>query len=291
MGYPMYVIAGATGRTGAAAAEALLAGGEPVRVVVRRQEAADAWRARGAEAAIADFLDAEAMTAALAGAAGAYLMTPPLATAADLLAERIPIEANMIAAVRANAVPHVVLLSSIGAHRESGTGQIVGLHRMERKFAEAGIAHTGLRAAYFMENWAAVLAPARANGTLPSFIAPTGLAVEHVSTGDIGRAAARALLDPVRGRRIVAVTGPRAVSPDDVAAALGAVLGRPIAVAPLPRAGWDEIWDGLGWSADRKRLYGEFFEGLNDGRVAYAGDEEMWRGTEEIGAVLEGMAG
>ena len=287
----MYVIAGATGRTGAAAAEALLAGGEPVRVVVRRQEAADAWRARGAEAAIADFLDAEAMTAALAGAAGAYLMTPPLATAADLLAERIPIEANMIAAVRANAVPHVVLLSSIGAHRESGTGQIVGLHRMERKFAEAGIAHTGLRAAYFMENWAAVLAPARANGTLPSFIAPTGLAVEHVSTGDIGRAAARALLDPGRGRRIVAVTGPRAVSPDDVAAALGAVLGRPIAVAPLPRAGWDEIWDGLGWSADRKRLYGEFFEGLNDGRVAYAGDEEMWRGTEEIGAVLEGMAG
>lgn len=287
----MYAIAGATGRTGAAAAEALLAGGEPVRVVVRRQEAADAWRARGAEAAIADFLDAEAMTAALAGAAGAYLMTPPLATAADLLAERIPIEANMIAAVRANAVPHVVLLSSIGAHRGSGTGQIVGLHRMERKFAEAGIAHTALRAAYFMENWAAVLAPARANGTLPSFIAPTGLAVEHVSTGDIGRAAARALLDPVRGRRIVAVTGPRPVSPDDVAAALGAVLGQPIAAAPLPRAKWDDIWDGLGWSADRKRLYGEFFEGLNDGRVAYAGDEEMWRGTEEIGTVLEGLAG
>lgn len=287
----MYAIAGATGRTGAAAAEALLAGGEPVRVVVRRQEAADAWRARGAEAAIADFLDAEAMTAALAGAAGAYLMTPPLATAADLLAERIPIEANMIAAVRANVVPHVVLLSSIGAHRESGTGQIVGLHRMERKFAEAGIAHTALRAAYFMENWAAVLAPARANGTLPSFIAPTGLAVEHVSTGDIGRAAARALLDPVRGRRIVAVTGPRPVSPDDVAAALGAVLGQPIAAAPLPRAKWDDVWDGLGWSADRKRLYGEFFEGLNDGRVAYAGDEEMWRGTEEIGTVLEGLAG
>lgn len=285
----MYVITGATGRTGAAAAQILMAQDCPVRVVLRTAEAGAPWEAAGAEVALADFNDAEAMAAALAGATGAYLMTPPLVEAADLLGEREPIEANMIAAVQANAVPHVVLLSALGAHHDSGTGQIVGLHRMEQKFAAAGIPFTSLRAAYFMENWAAVLAPAKTNGALPSFIAPTDMKVPHVSTGDIGRAVAEYLQQPTDGARTVAVVGPQALSADDVAGVLGQLLGQEMPAVALPRDKWDGVWDGLGWSADRKRLYGEFFEGLNSGHVVYAGDEEEWRGEEGISDVLGRM--
>ena len=61
----MFVIAGASGNTGKAAAEALLAQKKSVRVIVRDASAAEAWRARGAEAAVADLDDVAALTSAL----------------------------------------------------------------------------------------------------------------------------------------------------------------------------------------------------------------------------------
>ena len=73
----MYVVAGATGHTGKAAAETLLGRKRPIRVIVRDATKAARWRARGAEAVIASLDDAAALTRALSGAAGAYLLIPP----------------------------------------------------------------------------------------------------------------------------------------------------------------------------------------------------------------------
>jgi|JI10StandDraft_1071094.scaffolds.fasta_scaffold11419_2 uncharacterized protein YbjT (DUF2867 family) len=78
----MFVITGASGQTGTATMLRLLELGQPVRAVVRREEQAASWRARGADAVIADIADATAMTAAFAGAAGAYIMNPPAYTGA-----------------------------------------------------------------------------------------------------------------------------------------------------------------------------------------------------------------
>jgi uncharacterized protein YbjT (DUF2867 family) len=50
----MYVILGASGKTGGQAADALLRMGKPVRVVVRNAEKSAAWKARGADVAVAD---------------------------------------------------------------------------------------------------------------------------------------------------------------------------------------------------------------------------------------------
>ncbi len=90
----MVVITGATGRTGAVAAKLLLDGGHDVHVVVRSETAG-----QGAEAAIADYLNETALINAFNGADHAYVMTLPLADAADLLAARAPIEANLLKAV------------------------------------------------------------------------------------------------------------------------------------------------------------------------------------------------
>src|SRR5580704_17860644 len=73
----MYVITGVSGNTGSHAATALLAAGQPVRVVVRDAKKGEAWKARGAEVAIADVGDAGALAAALVGAKAAYLLLPP----------------------------------------------------------------------------------------------------------------------------------------------------------------------------------------------------------------------
>jgi len=61
-------------------------------------------------------------------------------------------------------LPHLVLLSSIGAQIPTGTGPIAALHYAERSFEKLGIATTFVRASYFLENYGGVLAPAKNNG-------------------------------------------------------------------------------------------------------------------------------
>src|SRR5258706_9638192 len=73
----MYAVAGVSGQTGAAVARELLEAGEKVRVIVRREDAGAAWRGQGAEVAVADIVDAKALTGALRGTRGAYLLNPP----------------------------------------------------------------------------------------------------------------------------------------------------------------------------------------------------------------------
>ncbi len=68
---------GATGQTGSAVAQALLAQALPVRVIVRKPQSAAEWQARGADAALADAHDPEALTRAFTGCEGVYLMNPP----------------------------------------------------------------------------------------------------------------------------------------------------------------------------------------------------------------------
>ena len=285
----MFVISGATGRTGAAAASGLLEAGHDVRVLVRTDDSARLWTDRGAEAVIADFTDGPAMKTAMKGASGAYLMTPPLASAEDLLAERVPIETNMIEAVLAADLRHVVILSAFAAHLSAGTGQIVGLHRMEDRFANAGISFTSLRAAFFMENWAPVLAKAVTDGVLPSFVHPLDRKIEQVSTADIGRAAMRALTNPISGQRYVSVAGPEAISASDVALTIAGTIERAVNPVALAADSWDAIWAGLDWSEDRRRLYAEFFASINDGTAAFDPADELWRGKDSIANVAARM--
>jgi uncharacterized protein YbjT (DUF2867 family) len=75
----MYAIAGVTGHTGSVAAETLLAEGKPVRVIVRDAAKGVAWMRKGAEVAVASLDDVPALTAALTGVAGAFVLLPPQA--------------------------------------------------------------------------------------------------------------------------------------------------------------------------------------------------------------------
>ena len=72
----MIAIIGATGNTGAAAAESLLAAGEKVRVIGRTAEKLQPFVAKGAEPFVGNVIDADAMTNALRGATSAYIMIP-----------------------------------------------------------------------------------------------------------------------------------------------------------------------------------------------------------------------
>src|SRR5262249_41795025 len=118
----MFVISGVTGHTGAVVASTLLAAKQPVRVIVRDAKKGEPWKQKGAEVAVADFDDAEALTRALKGASGVYAMVPPNMTADDILAAQQPIVDAWVKAIAAAKPAHVVLLSSVGAHQPGPTG-------------------------------------------------------------------------------------------------------------------------------------------------------------------------
>src|SRR5271154_6410380 len=73
----MYAIMGTTGKVGGAIAENLLALGEQIRAIVRNPEKAARWKDRGAEIAVADTDDPNALASAFEGADGVFVMVPP----------------------------------------------------------------------------------------------------------------------------------------------------------------------------------------------------------------------
>ena len=292
----MFVILGANGNTGRVAAESLIANGRQVRVVLRHERQADAWRARGAEVALADLDGADAvaaLTAAFAGAAGVYVLLPPDATATDPLGLAAARSQRLAAAVAAAKVPHAVLLSSIGAQHATGNGPIALVHLAEQALLGVpGLARTFLRPSYFLENHASVLGAAEGHGILPTFL-PADLPTAQIATSDIGRAAARALAEPPAAgtTRIWNLAGPADVSEREVAAVLGALLGKPIAVVESPLDQVVPTFTSFGISEPMAALYREMYEGIASGRVAWPAGEPVIRGRDGAKEVLARLLG
>ena len=277
----MFVVAGVSGNTGSVVASTLLERGEKVRVVVRDRAKGDAWSARGAEVAVAPLTDVAALTKAFAGAKGAYVLIPP-STAPDVLAEGANVADAIVAAASAAKLPHVVLLSSIGAHLATGTGPIRALHRAESQLVASGIPFTAIRAGNFYENSLAVLGAAKSTGTFPTFYGE-GVVVPSQGAKDIGRAAAQALLEGPRGVDIVELSGPVDLSPEDMARSLGKLLGKDLKVQRAPEEAIPAAMASHGMSPATAELYREMFHCVNAGTLAFeGGSARRVRGTYGI---------
>mgnify|MGYP003373568363 CR=1 FL=1 len=284
----MYAVAGVSGKTGAAVAAALLARGEAVRVIVRDAGKAEAWRAKGAEVAVADLADEAALTAALRGTAGVYLLVPPVWGASDPIGAGTALGRTLARAAKAAQVPHVVLLSSVGAHQPSGTGPIVIVHRAEVALREAGVPTTALRASYFAENWGSVVPVIKSDGVVPSFIA-ADQALPQVATADIGALAAALLVDGPHGQRVVELAGPADLPPTEVAAAASRALGRPVQLVTPPLEAAEGALIGAGVPAPWAALYAEMYRGIASGRVAAEPGQPTRRGTTPLADTIAAL--
>jgi uncharacterized protein YbjT (DUF2867 family) len=267
-----YAVFGVTGRTGAAAADALLRAGHAVRVVVRDAAKGRPWAERGAEIALADLTDPDSMTSALSGVQGAYVVNPQQYGRDDLFEMADLVATTTARAAREAGVPRLVALSSVGADRDGGTGWI-GMNRLfEQRLGEAGIPAVFLRAAYFMENWAPLIAHAVRTGTLPAFLAPAERAIPMVATADVGATAAALLVEEWTDSSAVTLAGPRDYSPNDVAAVVSGALGKPVDVAVLPEAQWPQALADARFSNAALAGFVEMTRGLNDGHIGMASD-------------------
>jgi uncharacterized protein YbjT (DUF2867 family) len=279
----MFVVMGATGNTGSVVAKTLLQEGKPVRVVVRDAARGAAWKERGAEVAIADSLDVAALTQALRGADGVYVMVPPDRASNTVLEGQRRVVDAYAQAITAARPKHLVLLSSVAAHLPGGTGPIRSVHYAEQRLAPLGVPLTAVRAAYFLENWAAMLQPVLEQSVLPTMLRPDQ-GVEMVATADIGRVAAEALLRGPEGHAIVELAGPAAYTPRQIAAAFSSALGRPIQLVEVPEAGIVPALTGAGLTQDLAALYREMIIGLNADTVRF--ERTPHRGTVGAEAVV-----
>jgi NAD(P)H dehydrogenase (quinone) len=281
----MFAVAGVSGHTGKVVAETLLAQSKPVRVIVRDAAKGEEWKKRGAEVAVADLDDADALALALGGASAAYLLIPPTMSSTNVRSDNARKVAAMAKAVDASGVPHVVFLSSIASQHDAGTGPILSTHDAEVALSRSRADVTFLRAPYFMENLAGSLY-ALDRGELPAFLLldkPFPMA----ATQDIGTTAAKLLLEGGHGKSIVELHGPREYSQKDVAAALSKITGKTVTARQGPEDAMVPALTAAGLNAHWAALYKELIHGMNTGHVAFeGGNARTARGTTEVDVVL-----
>jgi uncharacterized protein YbjT (DUF2867 family) len=267
----MFVVAGVTGHVGSVAAEQLSAKGQKIKVIVRDAAKGTAWSKKGAEVAVGGLDDPAFLAGALRGASGFFTLLPPNYQATDFFASQRKTADSIAAAVKASGVPHVVLLSSVGADVPEGTGPIKGLHYLENLLRATGVKLTSIRAGSFQENVGNSLEPARKMGIFPNFAPSADYPLPMIATADIGALAAESLMSPPAKSEFVDLLGP-SYSYRQVAEKLGAALGKTLKVVDIPPAGHLDALKQAGLSQTLAEAFAEMYRGFASGKITPKGD-------------------
>ncbi len=267
----MFVISGANGQTGSVVADTLVQKGLPVRVIVRNEASGKIWQGKGAEVAIADMQDAEAISKALTGATGLYLMNPPAYQKEDMFAEADKVITAFQTALASVTLKRIVVLSSVGGKLASGTGNILTGHQLEEAFGGRENV-TIVRAAYFMENWKSVVGAVLENSVLPTMNSPLDKKLGMVAAKDIGHVCAAALLEDTDDFQLRELEG-FYYSPDDVAAAFSTALGKEVKAVPIPDDQWFGIFSSISGSKKNADAFIEMTNAGNSGLLQWELDD------------------
>jgi uncharacterized protein YbjT (DUF2867 family) len=265
----MYVVTGATGNTGHVVASHLLDQKKTVRVIGRSKERLQPLADRGAESFVADMTDQAALTKAFSGANAVYAMIPPSMTSQDFRGDQRRIARAIAAGLEQSGVKHAVVLSSVGADKEAGTGPVAGLHEFEEILSRiAGLNVVHLRAGYFMENLlgqaVAIHALGKAAGPLRG-----DLRLPMIATKDIGNKAAEWLLAlDFNGKQTRELLGQRDLSMDEATSIIGKGIDKPdLAYVQIPGEQMQPVFIQMGMSPNVASLVLEMAEALNSGHM------------------------
>ncbi|MCW4462633.1 NAD(P)H-binding protein [Sphingomonas sp. BT-65] len=258
----MHIILGGTGNVGSAVADTLLAAGEPVTIVSHDPARAGEWKAKGATVAIADILDVRALTDVFCTGTRAFLLNPPAVPHTDTDAqERRTVEAILTAA-EGSGLEKLVAESTYGAQPGDRCGDLNTLWELERGLAEQPIPYAVNRGAYYFSNWAMNLEEVRETGVLRTMFDPD-FELPMVAPADLGKHAAALMTDDRTG--IFFVEGPGRYTPQDVANAFAAALGRSVRVETTPREQWVPAFNAIGFSSPAAESYARMTGATVDG--------------------------
>jgi uncharacterized protein YbjT (DUF2867 family) len=222
------LVTGATGRQGGAAARHLLGDGWRVRALVRdpTAPAALALRKTGAELVRGNLEDRASLDAALDGVYGVFSVQP---FGYD---DEIRRGVNVADAALAAGVQHIVYSSVGDAEAHARRRPNFSKWAIEQHLRGRDAPLTILRPNGFMED---MIGPAFGvpDGTFTSAFGPDVL-VYLVAVDDIGVFAARAFAQPDTYLGAAIELAGDALTPPQIAAAIGRVVGRPLPVVQIP---------------------------------------------------------
>jgi NAD(P)H dehydrogenase (quinone) len=283
----MYAVTGITGQIGGVIGHTLIAAKQPVRAVVRDAGKGQAWADRGCEIALANIEDTASLTTAFWGAEGVFVLVPPNFDPLPGFPEARAIGATLQSALTAARPARVVYLSTIGA--QASQNNLLTQHSIiEKAIGDLPIPIVFLRPAWFMENSSWDVAPARAQGIIPSFLQPLDKPVPMVATEDIGKVAAGLLQQTWNGHRIVELEGPRRVTPNEVAAIFAMLLDKPVQMEAVPRESWETVFRSQGMKNPLPRI--RMLDGLNEGWIEFEnGEAGSQKGSTSLESVLKSL--
>lgn len=265
----MYVITGATGKTGRLITESLLAKGNRVRAIGRSAERLQPLVDKGAEAFVGSVSDSKAMIEAFQGAKAAYLMTPPNYTAEDPRGYQIEVGKAYADAIQKAGIAYAVNLSSVGAHVPEGAGPISGLHDVEQlldQLQDLNVVH--LRAAFFMENFLSSIPLIKSRNIIGMSI-QKDLKIPMIDTGDIAEYASGLLqrLD-FSGHSTRELLGAGEYSMEEATRIIGRAIGKEdLSYVQFTYEQAEEAMMAMGISAAVARSLSEMNRAFTEGRV------------------------
>jgi uncharacterized protein YbjT (DUF2867 family) len=279
----VFTVLGITGNVGGEVARQLLAAGQKVRGVVRDPGKAKAWADFSVELVTADINNASALTSALQGAEGVFLLVPPVFDPSPEFLEAHRTAQSLVTSLQAARPQRVLYLSAIGA-QATRTNLLTQHSIIERALRDVLLPITFFRPGWFMENFAWDVASA-CSGVLPTFLQPVEKPVPMVATADIGKIAAELLQESWTGHRIVELEGPTRVTPKLAAATFSHLLGQPVKLQVVPRDTWQSIFISQGMRNPTPRM--QMLDGFNEGWIEFEhGAAGARKGTTDLDTVL-----
>ena len=221
-------VAGATGDTGGAAADALLHTGERVRTLVRKESPrSDRLKARGVEVVVGDLSDIDDVCGALNGVFSAYFVFP-------IEQGGVSASAYFAQAARETGISAIVNMSQISARREAKSHAARDHWVSERIFDWAGTPVTHLRPTFFAQwlTYPGQVASIKKDGVLQL---PFGEGRHApIAAEDQGRVIAAILRDPApHAGKVYPLFGPEEMNHYEIAAQISRALGREVAYRPI----------------------------------------------------------
>jgi uncharacterized protein YbjT (DUF2867 family) len=256
-----YLITGATGNVGSLVAEHLIGRGYRPRVFVRDGGKAKSRYGDRVQVFVGDLSDATTLGPALEGADALLLINsgPDLA---------VRDQAAAMAAKAAN-VKLLVKLSSYDS-REPGVGTGVWHLQGESAIRATGVPFTFVQPSGFMDNalfWATSI---KAGGVVRA--ATGGGRIPFIHSRDIAEIAAQALTTREFVGESLAITGPQALSYAEMAAKIGARIGRAVTFHPISE---EQVREEMGENGDRPEVVGahlSIYRAIREGRLSSVTD-------------------
>jgi uncharacterized protein YbjT (DUF2867 family) len=254
------LVTGATGNTGSVLVPALRESGADVRVFVRDEAKAQPLKDVGAEVVVGDLDQPETIVPAVEDVDKIYLLTWNGPTQAQHVK-------NVIAAAKNAGNPHIVRHSMWGSEKSRIVTQG---DEVDDALKSSGLPWTILRPTFFMQNIMASAGTIASDGMLYWDLGEAKLSM--IDVRDIVASAFAALTGSGHEGKSYILTGPDAISLQDVANTFSKVLGKDVTYVAVPHEAGNESRVSMGFPEWISEGYGELMEGFIEGFASTTSD-------------------